>query len=323
MSAERDIQGQTLDVTQGPIGNALGRLVPVVTHSRVVKPAVREAVVATVRSWWPDVARDLPWRTSRDPWEILVSEVMAQQTQVDRVIPKWQAFIERFPTPVHAAEAAAGDLISMWDGLGYNRRALYLHKCAQAVVNNHGGSFPNELAELLALPGVGPYTARAVQAFAFEADVAVVDTNVGRVLARVAGGSLSANDAQEVADSLVPAGAGWEWNQAFLDFGAMMCTKRSPQCPTCPLRDSCAWAGVGPDPAVGSAGVSKAQARFEGSNRQARGRLVARLRDGSIEVSAVGSIFDFADDAAREESVLASLIDDGMVVEHDGWLSLP
>lgn len=297
----------------------------VVTHSWLVKPsaAVRDSLVATVRSWWPAVARDLPWRKSRDPWEILVSEVMAQQTQVDRVIPKWHAFIARFPTPGDAASASAGDLISMWDGLGYNRRALYLHKCAQTVAHDHGGAFPAELTELMALPGVGPYTARAVQAFAFEADVAVVDTNVGRVLARVTGSAFTAAEAQEVADALVPKGAGWEWNQAFLDFGAMVCTKRAPQCSACPVSEVCAWAGVGTDPAIGSAGVTKAQSRFEGSDRQARGRIVSRLRTGSIDVSEVASVVNFRDDHQRIEAVLASLVDDGMVVEQDGRLELP
>jgi len=161
---------------------------------------------------------------------------MAQQTQVDRVIPKWHAFLERFPTPSAAAEATAGEVIELWDGLGYNRRALHLHSCAQVLANDYGGTFPTTLAELLALPGVGPYTARAVQAFAFELDVAVVDTNVGRVIARVTNKTHTLADVQREADELVPPGKGWEWNQALLDFGASVCTKRAPSCQTCPAR---------------------------------------------------------------------------------------
>ncbi len=248
---------------------------------------------------------------------------MAQQTQVDRVIPKWEAFLERFPTVLSAAEASAGELIELWDGLGYNRRALNLHRCAQVVVAHHGGEFPKTLAELLALPGIGPYTARAVMAFAFEDDVAVVDTNVGRVLARLRNETLLPKTAQALADGLVPAGAGWEWNQAILDFGASLCTKRSPECSACPARSVCGWAGVGADPAVGSAGVSTKQSTFVGSDREARGELVRRLRAESVAVADVAKVFGFVDDPERVERVLKSLLRDGMVVDNDGMLALP
>ena len=285
--------------------------------------AVVSELSSMVRSWWPDVARDLPWRASRDPWEVLVSEVMAQQTQVDRVIPKWIAFLERFPTVHDAAEASAGELIQMWDGLGYNRRALLLHRCACEVVSNHDGDFPDDLDSLLALPGIGPYTARAVLAFAFERDVAVVDTNVGRVLARVAGVSLGAREVQLTADELVPDGAGWEWNQALLDFGATVCAKRSPRCEECPVRTMCSWAGVGPDPAVGSAAVSVRQSRFDGSDRQGRGRLVAALRGGSLSHDDALAALGFGADADRAARVLASLERDQMVVFDGDSVALP
>lgn len=278
--------------------------------------------VAAVRAWWPTVARDLPWRQVRDPWAIHVSEVMAQQTQVDRVIPKWEAFLEVFPTVYQAASARPAELIELWDGLGYNRRALLLHRCATEVVDTYGGQFPTELAGLLSLPGIGPYTARAIQAFAFERDAAVVDTNVGRVLARVWGTGFGAKDAQALADALVPVGAGWEWNQALLDFGSMVCTKRSPTCAACPAALVCSWRGRGPDPAAGSAGVSVRQSRFEGSDRQARGRLVRKLRSGSLTKPEVVEVLDL-DDLERSERVLASLLKDGLVTQDGVVFALP
>ncbi len=285
--------------------------------------AMASELSSTVRSWWPDVARDLPWRVSRDPWEVLVSEVMAQQTQVERVIPKWIAFLERFPTVQAAAVASAGDLIQMWDGLGYNRRALLLHRCAGEVVQRHGGAFPDDLDALLALPGIGPYTARAVLAFAFEHDVAVVDTNVGRVLARVVGTSLTAKDVQATADALVPDGAGWEWNQALLDFGATVCAKRTPRCAECPVQPMCSWAGEGTDPAIGSAAVSAPQSRFAGSDRQGRGRLIAALRNGPVSHEDALVALGFGADVARAERVLAALVRDEMVVSLADRIALP
>lgn len=278
---------------------------------------------STLLEWWPEVARDLPWRHTRDPWLVLVSEVMSQQTQVGRVIPKWTAFVDRFPTPADAAAVPAGDLISMWVGLGYNRRALMLHSCAVEIVERHGGLVPDTLDELLALSGIGPYTARAVMAFAFEADVGVLDTNIGRVLARVGGGPLDQRRAQQWADRLVPTGRSWEWNQAFLDFGAKICQKRTPQCEQCPILTLCRWQGSGDDPAVGSAGVSAPQSKFEGSDRQGRARLVAKLGQGPMPVSQARETLGFGNDSERVDRVLASLLSDGMVIAVGDSLSLP
>lgn len=273
--------------------------------------------------WWPDVARDLPWRHTRDPWLVLVSEVMSQQTQVSRVVPKWFAFIERFPTPAAAAAVPAGDLISMWVGLGYNRRALMLHRCAGEIVERHDGRVPDTLDDLLALSGIGPYTARAVLAFAFEADVGVVDTNVGRVLARLGGSQLDRSQVQQRADALVPAAKGWEWNQALLDFGAQICEKRAPHCDDCPVMTQCCWRGAGPDPADGSAGVSVTQSRFEGSDRQGRANLVSSLRNGPLTSEAALAALGFGSEIERAERVLASLITDGLVVAEGNFVSLP
>ncbi|MCD9623447.1 A/G-specific adenine glycosylase [Rhabdothermincola salaria] len=236
-----------------------------------------------VLGWWEATRRDLPWRRTRDPWAVLVSEVMLQQTQVDRVVPRWRRFLDRFPDVESCVAAGSGAVVEEWAGLGYNRRAVALHGCAAAVLDDHDGTFPDDLPALLALPGVGPYTARAVLAFAFERDVAVVDTNVGRILARTAGTALTARQAQAAADELVPEGEGWQWNQALLDLGATVCTKRSPACERCPVASTCRWWQAGrpdPDPALGSHAVSRPQSRFEGSFRQGRARLLDALRAG-------------------------------------------
>lgn len=273
------------------------------------------ARVAEVLAWWDVHARDLPWRRTRDPWAVLVCEVMAQQTQVARVIERWGPFLDRFPDPAAMAAAPVADVLRLWSGLGYPRRALSLHRCAVAVVEHHGGRLPSDLAELLALPGVGPYTARAVSAFAFELDLGVVDTNTARVLARWAGRRLGPREVQEVADAAVPVGGGWAWNQALLDLGATVCAKRSPRCEACPVTDECAWFASGfaePDPAVGTAGVSGRQARFEGSDRQGRGRLMAALGAGPVRLADLPSAMGWPEDPDRAARVADTLVADGL-----------
>ena len=175
----------------------------------MVSPALSAGRHRAVLDWWEERRRDLPWRQTRDPWEVLVCEVMAQQTQVARVAERWRPFVDRFPTPAALAAAPVAEVVLWWAGLGYNRRALNLHRCAQAVVAYHHGRLPDDLDALLALPGVGPYTARAVLAFAFERDHGVVDTNTARVLARWEGHRLGAREAQAAADDAVPAGDAW------------------------------------------------------------------------------------------------------------------
>jgi len=261
---------------------------------------------------------------TRDPWAVLVSEMMLQQTQVDRVVPRYHAFLARFPDPAACAAASTGDVIAAWAGLGYNRRAVYLHRAAVAVVERHGGRMPSTLAELSALPGVGPYTARAVLAFAFEQPVGVVDTNAARVLARAAAGrSLGGREAQAMADA-------WEWNQAMLDLGAAHCTSRA-RCHGCPLLPAgtgggCAWAAAGypePDPAVGSAGVSGRQSPFGGSDRQGRGRLVAALRRGPVPMDRVAEAAGWPADAERAARVAARLVAEGLAIQEGRILLLP
>jgi A/G-specific adenine glycosylase len=265
--------------------------------------------------WWVDRRRDLPWRATRDPWAVLVCEVMAQQTQVARVAERWAPFLERFPSPAACAAAPVGELLRWWTGMGYNRRALNLHRCATEVVARHGGALPHDLGALLALPGIGPYTARAVLAFAFEDDAAIVDTNTARVLARWTGARLTPAGAQAAADAALVPGRAWAWNQAMLDLGATVCTRRAPRCDECPVAARCAWRRAGnptPDPADGSAGVSGGQARFAGSDRQGRGRLVEALRAGPVEDAALAAVMGWPDDPARAERVATTVVADGL-----------
>jgi A/G-specific adenine glycosylase len=232
----------------------------------------------------------LPWRATRDPYRIVVSETMLQQTQVERVIPLYQAFLARFPTFAALAAADAGDVVRAWRGLGYNSRAIRLHALARAVVERHGGELPRETGALRALPGIGAYTAAALRAFAFEIDDAAVDVNLRRVIHRVAFGlehpPLAADRALDMlAIAAVPRGAAHDWNSAMMDLGATICTARAARCLVCPLRAACAAAPV--DPAL-LAERARAHAPrkppqnampFERTTRFLRGRIIDRLRD--------------------------------------------
>jgi A/G-specific adenine glycosylase len=261
--------------------------------------------------WSSVTRRDLPWRRTRDPWAILVSELMLQQTQVARVVPRYEAFLERFPTVAACASAPAGDVVRMWAGLGYNRRAVNLHRAAVAM----GDRVPDTLDDLLALPGIGPYTARAVLAFAFERDVGVLDVNVIRSLSRLHGRPVT----QAEADALVPAGRGWAWNQAMLDLGATVCTARAPRCDACPVAAGCVWRGFGgADPFV-----AHRQSTFEGSDRQGRGRLVDALRLGPVVAAEIPAACGWPDDPDRAARIAASLVTDGLAVSTEGSLALP
>jgi A/G-specific adenine glycosylase len=278
-------------------------------------------------AWFAERRRDLPWRRTRDPWAVLVSELMLQQTQVARVLPKYEAFLSRWTTPAACAASPVGDVIEAWAGLGYNRRAVNLHRCAVTVAAEHGGQLPDDLVGLLALPGIGPYTARAVLAFAHERDVGVLDTNAARVHARWAGRPLRLAEAQAAADAAVPAGAGWAWNQAMLDLGATVCRARSPRCGECPVSTWCAWEQAGrpePDPAIGSAGVACGQSTFAGSDRQGRGRLVDALRVGPVASSELATTMGWPDDPDRAARVAATLLADGLAVaDPSGTYRLP
>jgi A/G-specific adenine glycosylase len=264
-------------------------------------------------TWGEPRLRDLPWRRTRDPWSILVAEVMLQQTRVERVVPKWTAFLAEYHDPSACADASLGDVLRLWQGLGYPRRARALHACARVAVADHDGKLPEVLEELLALPGVGPYTARAVLAFAHERAVGVVDTNIARILARTAGERLTPKQAQAAADALVPEGDGWLWNQVMMDLGAAKC-RPTPSCDDCPASAACAWHGSGrplPDPATGSAGVSAPQAPYEGSDRQRRGDVLRRLATGPVAAIDI------------DEHILDGLRADGLVEVVDDRAILP
>jgi len=280
-----------------------------------------DRIAASLIQWGSGSLRDLPWRRTNDPWRVLVSEVMLQQTSVARVMPKYEAFLEAFPTPGALAEAPLGDALRLWSGLGYPRRCRNLQATAVVLHEQFNDQMPTSIDELLTLPGIGQYTARAVLAFAHRMDVAVVDVNVSRVLSRLEGVPMKARALQDFADELVPQGLGWEWNQVMMDFGARHCTVRSPLCDSCPVRTQCKYKGNGEDPAQLSAGVSKPQPRFEGSDRQARGRALRAVGDGSQQIADVIAAMRVDDD--RAEKLIASLVDEGLLHRTGNTVTLP
>jgi A/G-specific adenine glycosylase len=237
-----------------------------------------EALQAAALDWFDDHGRDLAFRRTADPWAVLVSEVMAQQTQAARAAEAWTAFIERYPSPAVLAAASDADVIRAWRGLGYNRRAIALRAAATRIVRDHDGAVPDSLEALQALPGIGPYTARAVLAIAFGRPVAALDTNMRRVLDRAVGPLPTRADAlQSAADGFVPAGRAPTWTHALMDIGATMCRKRDPRCPDCPISAICRSAGkVEPAASMPTAGAPGA---FESTNRWLRGRILDQLRD--------------------------------------------
>ena len=201
--------------------------------ARLIRPFQR-----TLLRWYERHQRPLPWRRTRDPYKILVSEIMLQQTQVDRVIPKYHEFLRRYPTVQELARARMQELRKVWYPLGYNVRPLRLRTIARRVVRQHGGKIPDSYDGLIAMDGIGRYTAGAVLSFAFNQDAAILDTNVARLLQRYFGASTT-RKLWELAERIIPPGKGYEINQAMMDFGAVVCTARRPQCPTCALRRQC------------------------------------------------------------------------------------
>ncbi len=274
--------------------------------------------------WYGARARDLPWRRTRDPYRILVSEIMLQQTQASRAAVAFTAFTSRFPTVRSLAAASVAEVLTAWRGLGYNRRAVGLHKAARVIVDEHAGVVPRDLAALRALPGVGDYTARAVLAFAYGQDVGPVDTNVARVLSRaVAGRALTRREAQSLADALVPEGQGHAWSSALMDLGARHCTARRPACDSCPVLRSCAWRRNGcEDPAGATAVRARPTSPFAGSDRYHRGRLVDALREGSVAAADLATAADI-ENPTRAAALAQRLVADGLAEWHAGSLRLP
>lgn len=285
-------------------------------------------IAETVNDWFRANARDLPWRREGfGAWGILVSEIMLQQTPVERVIPRLTAWLERWPTPAALASSPPGDAVRAWDRLGYPRRALRLHAAATAIAERHGGVVPSDVEALLALPGVGDYTARAVAAFAYGRRVPVVDTNVRRVLARAvlgqgeAGRPSARRDLAAMA-ALLPADEvdARLTNAAVMELGALVCTARAPRCEACPIADQCRWRQEGYPPYLGARAAR--QPRFEGSDRQVRGLIMRELRGSDIPVTAEELESTWAD-ATQRDRALAGLLADGLVVAVDGGFALP
>jgi A/G-specific adenine glycosylase len=238
---------------------------------------------------------------------------MLQQTQTSRVVGPWTSFLERFPTPGDCADAPLSEVLRAWEGLGFHRRAKFLHEAAVMITRDFGGVVPATVVELRQLPGVGSYTANAIASFAFGHPVAVLDTNVGRILARaVANERLSPADAQRRADELRGSSDSRQFNQAMLDLGAQFCTSR-PACETCPVSRHCRWRQEGgDDPAVLSGGVSKKQSTFAGSDRQLRGRILATLRTSATSYADLLANAG-TDDDERVQRILQGLLADGLV----------
>ena len=279
-----------------------------------------------VRKWYDANARDLPWRQpDATPWCVLVSEVMLQQTPVARVLPAWEAWLARWPQPADLAAAAPGEAVREWGRLGYPRRALRLHEAATAMVERHDGGVPASYEELIALPGIGSYTAAAVAVFGFGARHAVLDTNVRRVLARVFTGAADAattsptRGEREAALAMVPPDDAAHYSVAVMELGALVCIARSPRCGVCPVQHECAWLAAGrPD----GASARRPQA-YAGTDRQVRGRLLAVLRE-SVDVVAKPALDIVWDDDVQRERSLAGLVEDGLVEPvGDGYYRLP
>jgi A/G-specific adenine glycosylase len=270
-------------------------------------PIAREDIAIfqkTIFDWWTTNKRDLPWRHTRDPYRILISEVMLQQTQVSRVLTKYQEFLDAFPSVHELASAPASRVLTVWRGMGYNRRALYLKRTAETVVHDYKGKFPDSESLLLKLPGLGKYTARAIMVFAFEKNVGMVDTNIRHILTHFLfnGKSQKEKVIEEVADLVVPHGRSWEWHQALMDYGALAMTKEKKKM-----------------------GLTKRQSLFKDSRRYYRGRIVDVLRVGPHKKARLIADFSkqYGKDAMFMEEIIEGLTDDGLVTIRGSIVSLP
>lgn len=282
-------------------------------------------VIEAICAWFDANGRDLPWRRpGTSAWGVLVSEVMSQQTPMSRVIGPWHEWMNRWPTPDDLAEEDSGEAVAAWGRLGYPRRALRLHSCAVAIATEHDGVVPNSYDELVALPGIGDYTASAVVSFAFGGRATVLDTNVRRLIARAESGiancPTSVTRAERVvADALVPDEdvRAAKWAVASMELGALVCTARSPQCEVCPIRDSCRWVIDGkPDNAPARRGQP-----WKGTDRQCRGVIMDVVRNSprGVKVQMALSAWPEPDQASR---CLESLLDDGLVHRRGSLIGL-
>ena len=272
----------------------------------------------TVADWYAAGHRELPWRHPEYPaWGILISEFMLQQTPVARVIPRLAEWLKRWPTPAELAAVPPGEAVRAWDRLGYPRRALNLHGAAVAIAERHGNRVPSEVDDLLALPGIGPYTARAIAAFAYGVRTPVVDTNVRRVLARVLDGEAEPGPPQTRRDLAAmeailpvdPARARLT-NAGTMELGQVVCTARAPRCDACPLATVCAWRAADYPDYEGPRAAK--QKRYEGSDRQVRGLILRELRAAELPVPG-DVITALWPDTVQLERAMAGLLRDGLV----------
>ena len=285
---------------------------------------VGAAIIDAAVAWFAKHGRDLPWRRTRDPWAILVSEVMLQQLRVARTTPFYERFIARFPTPASLAGATLGEALRVWGDLGRYRAAAALHRTAGILVAGHDGRVPTAVDELLALPGIGPYTAGAIACFAHEQPVAFLDTNAKRVLHRVFVGvdvprpTVRPSELRDLADRLVPSKGAWAWNQSLIEVGALCCKARSVDCGVCPLSR---WCVARPEIAAELAMLPRREAatRYVGTNRQHRGQVLRVLREADDVVVSVDDVgrrlrpgYD-ASDRPWIDAVVTSLVADGLV----------
>ncbi|MFW0111538.1 A/G-specific adenine glycosylase [Rothia sp. CCM 9416] len=307
-------------------------------------PQDLNALHARINSWYLENRRDLPWRTGENSsWEVMVSEFMLQQTPVKRVLPVWEVWLDRWPTPADLAAEDSAEAVRAWGRLGYPRRALRLHAAAQAIVERHGGQVPSTYDELLDLPGVGSYTAAAISVFAFGNRATVIDTNIRRVHARLVSGralpgpSLTAAETR-LADELMPADTPTSclWNVSVMELGALICTAKSPDCASCPVADACAWVAAGKPEADYQ---PKGQA-WAGTDRQLRGAMLGVLRaalapvpsrlltaPGQLDfvvptelVPAVEKLQKLSPTSEQIERCYLGLVADGLAKEHSGGL---
>ena len=321
--------------------------------------AKTEPIRLRLFDWWSRYARDLPWRFGRTtPWGVLVSEVMSQQTQMSRVVPYWTAWMRVWPDAASLAAAPKAEVITAWGRLGYPRRALRLQECARQVAGQYADRLPRDYDQLVALPGIGDYTASAVMSFAYGERIAVIDTNIRRVLSRVflgresTGGAASREERQlawqvlpededpeasdhrvngddrlETADPQIRSAAWREppsarWNQAVMELGATVCVARKPACDICPLAGHCRFLKAGL-PGLGS-GRTRPRQRFAGTDRQIRGSILQALRQASGAPVFRKDLKPLCDDEIRLDRCIASLDEDGLLeIGQDGSLSLP
>lgn len=287
-----------------------------------------DEMIELTAAWFAAHRRDLPWRDpAAGPWAVMISEFMLQQTPVSRVLPVYEAWLDRWPRPAALAAEQPGEAVRAWGRLGYPRRALRLHAAAVAIVQEHGGVVPDDYHRLRALPGVGEYTAAAIVSFAFGRRAAVLDTNVRRVLVRAFEGiefpadSVSAAE-RALAVAVLPAQArrAAAWAAASMELGALICTARTPKCSACPISGHCAWNRLGRPPRVGPA--RRVQA-YAGTDRQARGALLAVLRESRAPVGPE-ALAEAWKPLAQRERALGGLVADGLAVElPDGRFQLP